>query len=83
MSVKQKGSRTVSGPGFSDQNKSWLKRKQQQEESGDESDDLQPDSVEGIYDTVCFVHVACDRTMTPLACVLTGKEALHSVYGVT
>ena len=29
----------MSGPAFSDQNKSWLKRKQQQDD-GDESDDL-------------------------------------------
>ena len=46
----QKGSRMASGPGFSDQNKSWLKRKQQQqEESGDESDDLLQDSIGGMH----------------------------------
>ena len=38
--IAQKGARALSGPAFSDQNKSWLKRKQQQED-GDVSDDLQ------------------------------------------
>ncbi|KAL3157259.1 hypothetical protein ABBQ38_001492 [Trebouxia sp. C0009 RCD-2024] len=37
----QKRARSVSGPAFSDQNKSWLKRKQKQEEDRDDSEDLQ------------------------------------------
>ena len=39
--VTQKGAKSVSGPAFSDQNKSWLKRKQ---DTGGDSDDLQDDS---------------------------------------
>ena len=36
----QKGAKSLLGPAFSDQNKSWLKRKQ---ETGNDSDDLQDD----------------------------------------
>ena len=37
----QKGAKLLSGPAFSDQNKSWLKRKLQ---AGGDSNDLQDDS---------------------------------------
>ncbi|KAL3146207.1 26S rRNA (cytosine-C(5))-methyltransferase nop2b, variant 2 [Trebouxia sp. C0010 RCD-2024] len=39
--VTKKGARSLSGPAFSDQNKSWLKRKQQQEEDTVDLNDLQ------------------------------------------
>ena len=39
--VMQKGAKSLSGPAYSDQNKSWLKRKQ---EADGGSDDLEDDS---------------------------------------
>ena len=49
--VMQKGSKSLSGPAFSDQNKSWLKRKQEadgdSDDLEDELDDLQDNGLEG------------------------------------
>lgn len=55
----QKGAEPLSGPAFSDQNKSWLKRKQKQEEDGDESDDLQDDGSEGQHMLSCSLALPC------------------------
>lgn len=53
----QKRARSVSGPAFSDQNKSWLKRKQKQEEDRDDSEDLQGIGSEGNGMLSCLSHV--------------------------